>query len=623
MRLAADAAHQFGGIELDRSKPLSFRLDGHKITGFAGDTILSAALAAGIDTYGQFDRTSLGLGERFAPLVAGKRGDALPMERTPAIDGLDLTTIGPRARFAFGQPHSLRHRIDDLSDPPWLRGKPETTLTGDLLVIGGGVAGLAAADAAAAAGHSVILVERRPWLGGDARYFGAVGDDETPEALTTRLAAQLAARSNATVLTRADVFALSGGTAILHQVDTTDGTPRSRIVAVMAPRIVIATGATQRLPVFPGNRAPRVIPAIAAYHLAKRYGVTRGPSAVVATQSNYGYRLAFRLHDAGIALRRVIDTRIAPQSRFIDFAKAGGLTLGSGQIPLSAEREHFAFGHTAGAGGSTSFEASQLVVSGTWQPDLALWMLAGGGVRWSSERAALVAIGRLDNIAIAGSAAGYRSLRATAESGRAAQATLFDGTPEPIVDEEPGTSLETPDAPTPSAPLSHEVPSFLDSGRSLAVRPVPRQSGAAAPRAHALTLADVAASVELGLTAPADAGTIAEERGAPGADLEASVWRPIAPSASTTDPVYLARRFGDDPIRRHLVVDGRRKFSVGTLVYKTGSPRDPEHAIGVIIDEAPIGGVALLSKSAARLDRFIVEMAAGPSPARVAKDEKV
>ena len=61
------------------------------------------------------------------------------------------------------------------------------TLIADLLVIGGGVTGLSAADAASAAGHSVILVERRPWLGGDARYFGPVGDEESPTALTARL----------------------------------------------------------------------------------------------------------------------------------------------------------------------------------------------------------------------------------------------------------------------------------------------------------------------------------------------------------------------------------------------------------------------------------------------------
>ena len=113
MRLAADAAHEFGGIELDRSKSLSFRLDGVSIAGFAGDTVLSAVLAAGIDTYGTYGGTLLGLTEHLAPSLSDKRGAPLPMDRTPAIDGLELTTIGVRERPSFRrQPNSLRHILD-------------------------------------------------------------------------------------------------------------------------------------------------------------------------------------------------------------------------------------------------------------------------------------------------------------------------------------------------------------------------------------------------------------------------------------------------------------------------------------------------------------------------------
>src|SRR3569623_743761 len=216
MRLADDAAHQFGGIELDRSKPLSFRLDGRKIGGFAGDTVLSAVLAAGIDTFGTFAGTTLGLTARLAPLVAIKGGVPLPMERTPAIDNADLTTIGTRRGLALQHPHSLRHVLDELAAPPWLRAKPDETRDVDLLIVGGGVAGLAAADAAAEAGHTVLLAERRPWIRGDARFFGAVGDDETPDELTARLAKPLGARDNVTLLPRAEVYSLTGGLALLH-----------------------------------------------------------------------------------------------------------------------------------------------------------------------------------------------------------------------------------------------------------------------------------------------------------------------------------------------------------------------------------------------------------------------
>ena len=622
MRLAADAAHEFGGIELDRSRPLSFRLDGTSIDGFAGDTVLSALLAAGIDTYGTYGGTPLGLSEQLAPLVSAKRGDALPMDRLPAIDGLDLTSIGARERPSFRrQPNSLRHILDGLADPEWLRASPETTLTTDLLIVGGGVAGLAAAKSAAMAGRSVTLVERRPWLGGDARYFGPVGEEETPEAFTTRLAAWLAASANVTMLLRAEIFALNGTRALLHQVEIADGVVRGRVVSIAADRVLLATGSTQRLPIFPGNRLPGVLPAIAAHHLAKRYGVTLGDSAVVTTQGNHGYRLALRLNDAGIAVRRVVDTRINAQSRFIDFAKASGLTLASGQLPLTAERGRFTFAHSAGTAASIGIEAKQLIVAGAWQPALALWMLAGGNARWAPDRAALLAAGTVEHVAIAGSAAGYRSLVACAASGRAAHTLLFSGEPVAIEDAEPGTALETPDAPTSIAQPSADLPSFLDAGRSLAMRPAPIGSSRTLPRSHAMELGDVAASVELELIAPGDAGAIAEERGAPGADLVSSSWTPAPVANGDALPAYLHARFGDDPQRVHLIVDGKRIFAVGTLIYRNSDRPDPENAVGVIVEAAPVGGMALMQKSAlTKTARFIAETASGASPARAAKD---
>jgi sarcosine oxidase subunit alpha len=614
MRLAADAAHQFGGIELDRGKPLRFRLDGRTIPGFAGDTVLSATLAAGIDTYGTFRGTLMGLGEAFAPLVSLRRGTPLPMSRTPALDGLEVMTIGARARGPFGAPRSLRHKITVPSDPGWLAMPPASILTADLLIIGGGVAGLAAAKSAGVAGRSVILCERRPWLGGDARYFGPVGDAETPEALIARLAGRLIGDATATVLLRTEALRIDGRRVLAHQVEIVDGVPRGQIVAIEAGRILLATGCTQRLPVFPGNRLPGVIPAIEAYHLAKRYGAALGPTAVVATQSNYGYRLALRLHDAGVAVSRVVDTRLLAQSRFIDFAKATGLTLASAQYPLAARPGHFDIANVGSTTAAATLEASQLIVSGTWQADLTLWMQAGGGVRWEAERGALVAAGQVPDVALAGSAAGEVSMLACADSGRAAQAQLFGEARGLIEDGEPGSAFETPDAPTPHAPAAAEALSFLSSGITLANRLPDSQR-------HALSLGDVAASVDLGLVAPGDAGAIAEERGAPGADLVASDWRPTARQPAGGDiPAYLLHRFGEAPRRLHLRVDGRRTFEIGALVYRNTDPADPARAIGVIVEATASGGIALIDDGAAQLDRFIVETAAGPSPARLAAD---
>jgi sarcosine oxidase subunit alpha len=617
-RLPADAAHEFGGIALDRSKPVTFRLNGRRIEGFAGDTVLSAILAAGIDTFGQFGETPLGLSDRMCPLVAGRGSEPLPIDRLAAAEGLDLRTIG-RRRFSFRRGHTLNHIIDGIPEAPWLRRKPDTTVTTDLLVVGGGIAGLAAADAAARAGHSVILVERRPWLGGDARYFGPVGDEASPEAATNELIARLTAHPAVTVMTHADLFALHGLSVRVHGI--ADG--RGTVTAITATRIVLATGSLQRLPIFAGNRLPGVMSAVGAYHFAKRYGVVRGRSAIVATQSNYAYRLAMRLHDAGVEVRRIVDPRVNPQSRFVDFAKASGLKLAGGQQPLAASLArrhtlHASFANIGTAASALDLDADTLVVSGPFQPDLTLWMLAGGGTYWGDGK--LRPRGHVEHVALAGSAAGYRSMEACAASGRAAIAELFGTTRSAIEDNEIGAPYETPETSTMIAPVVTGMPAFLDAGSSLIARPDPAAKPTLTAHAQAPSLGDVAASVELGLTLPTDAGAVAEERGAPGGDLAASDWKPAAIAEQGPAP-WLAGRFGEATETIHLIVDGKRRFERGALVHANTSPSDPVLAIGVIERSGETaGGFAIVSSKALETtDRFIVETMDGPSPARIAR----
>ena len=109
-RLAA-ATHQFSGSLIDRSKPLKFRLDGRIIEAFAGDSVLSAVLAAGIDTVGQRGGWPMALSARFAPPIiparqAGETQRARPMARVPVTEGADYLTVADPA-----QRHGLLGRI--------------------------------------------------------------------------------------------------------------------------------------------------------------------------------------------------------------------------------------------------------------------------------------------------------------------------------------------------------------------------------------------------------------------------------------------------------------------------------------------------------------------------------
>jgi hypothetical protein len=185
--------------------------------------------------------------------------------------------------------------------------------------------------------------------------------------------------------------------------------------------------------------------------------------------------------------------------------------------------------------------------------------------------------------------------------------------------------FEMPDAPTPiSPPLPGRA--YLDGGSSLIVRP--GVEGGTAERfsalneARALGLGDVAAAVQLQLIEPADAGIIADERGAAGGEIRAADWTPLDTPAPAI-PDWLDGRFGSKPILAVLIVDSRRRFEIGALVYANTSEPKPSLALGVIVGPDPTGGpggLALLSSEQLQtVDRFIVRTERGPAPARIAR----
>ena len=616
-RLGADRQHHLQGSAIDRSQPLQFRLDGRVISGFAGDTVLSAVLASGIDTIGQRNSVPLALSLRHAPTIsfaalAADHQRTLPMERTPATNGVEYVTTArklrgnPLLRLLRRGGRSLHIDLDraEALARPWLGSPAEAGPDADLVVVGGGVAGLSAALAAAKRGLRVVLIEGTPALGGTSRLFGTQEGEQTPDEAIARLVAAIAGSDAITVLTCAEVFALRPGIVRLHRVEMLDGTPTGRVIDVRAPRIVLATGSLERLPVFPGNRLPGVIGALEAFELAQRYGVWAGASALVATSSSPAYRLAMLAADAGIAVPRIIDSRPHPQSRFIEFSKAYGITLAAGTIIASAIPAAKGKGLVAMPqvliGGFSRMEPAlpvdRLVACGGWQPDLTLWHMAGGESGWSADRARLEARGCPEGIALAGSAGGWLSRSACAASGSDAVDALIGRQRRAVEERLIDPIYETPDAPAPIGDVPGEAapPAYLDGGwrhierpRLKASRwrawlpfapPPPGWSLADTPRP--LDIADIAAGVQLGAIPAASAGIVAQERVAM-VVIESREAGRAQRSPMPLPPSYLEGRYQGASL--WLVAPAEaRVLDVGALIYRNADETDPLKAIGVV-----------------------------------------
>lgn len=654
-RLAAADTHKFSGTEIDRSRPLSFRLNGRQIEGFDGDTVLSAALSSGIEAVGLCRGEPIGLTERFAPAVvpAGAASDptaALPMERMPALPGLDLVTLGSvRERIAaagplaklrhwfFGPGRTLNLRLDDpaILGGAWRDLQPQTTLETDTLVIGGGLAGMTAAASAAAAGDVVVLLERRSWLGGDARFFGTIEGEEAPDAAIARLTGQLAGMRSVTMLTRTEAYGLSGTTVRAHQIEAHSGQASARALVVNAKRIVLATGAFERLPVFPGNRSPGTTGAAAAFHRADRYGLWLGKHTLFNTPHNFGYRLALLAKDAGIHVERITDSRVNPQSRFIDFCKASGIRLAGGLVPKAAIPAkgglrglsvRFAVAIEEITQEAAPIHADQFVAAGGWQPELSLWLAAGGRCSWNARAGWLEAQGKLEGIVLAGSAAGYRNSSACMQSARAAIAALLGRAPVAIDDRQIEAIYESPDGPTVAISTRDggKNRAYLGSGFGMAARAnaSPRHDPASHIAAHPLPfeLDELAAAVEVGDIPQADAGIVAAERCLGPGVIPRSSWRLPAPPADSpaisAPPAYLTGRFGPKPQLSIVGVGDARFFEPGCLIFLTSDETDPAKAVGVVTGPAPggrSGGLAMIGKAPGNVGaKLFVRDTSGP-----------
>ncbi|MFD1252726.1 putative FAD-binding dehydrogenase [Devosia equisanguinis] len=630
-RLSPDSAKLLAGRAIDRSRPLTFQLDGRQISGFVGDTVLSAVLAAGIDTLGSHHEQLLGLGPHCHPPIAyaalardGQR--ALPMDRTPALTGADLVTVGGARRagllarlFQPGRTLGLGLEDPHALDQPWRDVSGVPAAATDLLVIGGGVAGMAAALAGARAGLSVTLVEASPVLGGHSGIFGTQEGEDSPDASMSRLAADIAAQPAISVLTCSQVFALRPGKARLHQVVVDGGTAQGRVTDIDTRHIIVATGSLERLPIFAGNRLPGVIGALDAYELAARYGVWPGGSAIIATAGNAAYWLAKLASDAGISVDRIFDSRSQPNSRFIAFTKAYGIRQFPGTRPQQVV--------VSGDGGAVDVRfgvepeqtaiTERLIVNGGWQPDLTLWHVAGGTSQWNGAHHRLEPVGPLDGIALAGSAAGFLTRRGCIQSGADAVDLLL-GRKRQVIDDPVIDALhETPDDDLPFAlPTETEQIAYLDH-TGLLQRPgvepkawwhlfrraktpsLPALSEASQP----LTIAEVSAGVSLGLVPPASAGIVAQERvalvpltsAAANEDMDSA-----APVQAMGVPDYLVGRFGGDGIVVRLALEESRAVAIGALLYRSSDAKSPLEAIGTVLRTGPGGPLALVSAAASQ-----------------------
>lgn len=487
------------GGRIDRTRPLRFTFDGRSYTGSQGDTLASALLANGVHLVGRSfkyhrPRGILAAGsEEPNALVAVRRDDAryTPNLRATQVElyegleassqnrwpslALDLGAINgllspfiaagfyyktfmwPRRAWRALYEPCIRAaaglgRAPSRADPDRYANRFAHC---DVLVIGAGPTGLAAASAAAQRGARVILCDEQSELGGS--LLAGTSPDGTVRAdhldhpdhaeritgrpasdwLTETLAA-LAHDARVTLLPRTTAFGYFTHNFVALNERLTDHLaappprqPRERQWQVRAREVVLASGAIERPLVFAGNDCPGIMLAGAARTYLNRYGVLPGRRAVVVTACDEAYRAALDLHAAGIAIELIADLRAEVRGALSDAARRAGLAVQTQSTVLGTAGRLRVSGvqvtssGASGAGGGRRAIACDLVLmSGGFTPSVHLYSQARGKLAWDASLLAFVPAAPAERVRAAGASRGVFDLEACiadgAEAGAAA-----------------------------------------------------------------------------------------------------------------------------------------------------------------------------------------------------------
>lgn len=417
-RLPASASERFGQ-EIDRSEPVGWRWGGTAMEGLYGDTVASALLASGRATLAWSrllgrPRGVMTLGSDDPHLWATPEGETEPMPASELAlsEGFAARPAGDAAvaaRFRLGAaavasegPDSRllpfgRRMVERLgrnlalpagAAPPTSARTLATREDCDVLVVGAGVAGLAAAAAVQSAGLRVLVVEATSRTGGLADLYDGTIAGRPLKGWTDDRVGALRDRDPQAVALRSVAIGIDADGAVSVLERKTGQRPGPARLRLIRPRaLVLATGWRERPLTFAGNDRPGVILAGAARALLRRYAVAPGERVVVATSCDEGYRTAIDLKEAGVTVEMVVDARDDPQGAASDLAKAVGVPVslssvvvgldtserGERIVGVRVENRH---GEGASTGGRLLF-ADALVVSGGLTARDELYALSG------------------------------------------------------------------------------------------------------------------------------------------------------------------------------------------------------------------------------------------------------
>jgi sarcosine oxidase, subunit alpha len=465
-----DAPRLPAGGRVDRNRPLTFWFNGRRYQGLAGDTLASALLANGVRLVGRSFKyhrprgvLTAGIGEPNAlvQLTGSDDEPNVPATGLELREGLQARSANcwPSARWDFGVINDCLHTILPAGFyyktflwpihgwnfyARWVRraagiGRaPRRYDTGeryekryhhcDVLIVGAGPAGIAAALAAAHSGARVMLVDDQKEAGGQLLNYAVAESSTSVMKWVQATVEQLARMCNVVHLQQASAAGYYDHNMVyVVERSPADARLTERLWRVRARRVVLATGAMERPLAFSNNDRPGIMLASAAAAYVHRYAVRPGREAVIITNNDSAYDSAATLARGGVQVNAIVDIRRAIPDARLRAVRSLGIEVMSGYTVTAVRGRVSVKGIEVApvedVRRSHTIRCDLVGMSGGWSPTLQLHAQAGGKPKYNAHLAAFIPGASAQAEQCVGAAAGHFGIAKCIEQGSLAGST--------------------------------------------------------------------------------------------------------------------------------------------------------------------------------------------------------
>jgi sarcosine oxidase subunit alpha len=435
------------GGRIDRSRPVRFTFNGRSYSGCHGDTLASALLANGVTLVGRSFKyhrprgiMTAGVEEPNALVQLGVGAYTEPNIRATVAElyeGLSANSQNcwPSVEFDVGAINNMLSRLfpagfyyKTFMWPPslWMRYEAvirrmaglgtaptspdpdhydKTHAHCDVLVVGGGPSGLAAALAAGRSGARVMLCDEQPEFGGSLLSAPEVIEGRSASDWLADALSELQSMPELKLLTHTTAFGYYDHNYVALVERVGDHLPpgqavyKQRLWKVRAGQVVLAAGALERPLVFTDNDRPGIMLAAAGRAYLNRYAVMPGKRAVVMTNNDSAYATAIDLVNAGVSVAAVVDLRWSPAGNLVAEARRRNIEILDGHAIVATQGRRRVSGATimqldpkgdSAIGAARTIECDCILHSGGWNPSVHLFSQSRGILRYDDSIAAFV-----------------------------------------------------------------------------------------------------------------------------------------------------------------------------------------------------------------------------------------